>query len=126
MRYVIIIFFFRLGVIVGRICPTVYGLLGQVDWVHGSRIEEPVEFGVLGIFPTGTVGATSGSPVREGRSIRIDIEWRRRGIGLSDVVNSGHSGSGSSGHEIEYFGLGERRCTKCMVDVVVIVDKCGV
>ena len=93
--------------------------------MHGIGVEEPVEFGVLSIFSTGAVGATGGSLVREWRSIRIDIEWRH-GIGLSDVVNSGHPGSGSSGHEVGDFGLGERRCTKCMVDVTIIVDKCGV
>jgi hypothetical protein len=48
LLHIIVIFLFWLGVIVGSICPTVHRLLGQVDGVHGTGIEEPVESFQLG------------------------------------------------------------------------------
>jgi hypothetical protein len=92
--------------------------------VHGTGVKEPVEFGVLGIFPTGTVRTMGGSFVREERSIRIDIE-RRNSICLYNMVDGGHPGSGGSGQEIGNFGPGKCGCSKSMI-YVTIINECGV
>ena len=71
----IVVFLFRLWIIIGGVVPAVQWLLMKMDGVAGLGPHEAIPLGVFGLEPVSAVGAVRCSAIGKWRTVRVDVKW---------------------------------------------------
>ena len=71
--HIVVVFLFRLWIIIGGVAPAVQWLLMKMDGVAGLGLQEAIPLGVFGLEPVSAVGAVRCSAIGKWRTVRVDV-----------------------------------------------------